>query len=76
MLLTVPVYFKLGSEFMPPLNEETVLYMPTTLPGISVTGARNLLLLQDRLLRAFPEVLSVFGKAAAPKHPPTRRPSR
>ncbi len=63
MLLSVPVYFKLGSEFMPPLNEETVLYMPTTLPGISVTAARNLLLLQDRLLRAFPEVLSVFGKA-------------
>jgi Cu(I)/Ag(I) efflux system membrane protein CusA/SilA len=62
MILTVPVYFKLGSEFMPPLNEGTVLYMPTTLPGISVTEARNLLVLQDRILKGFHEVLSVFGK--------------
>ena len=63
VLLTLPVYLKLGSEFMPPLNEGTVLYMPTTLPGISVTEARNLLLVQDRVLVSFPEVQSVFGKA-------------
>ncbi len=63
VLLTIPVYMKLGSEFMPPLNEGTVLYMPTTLPGISVTEARNLLLVQDRVLASFPEVQSVFGKA-------------
>ncbi len=62
MLLTVPVYFKLGSEFMPPLNEGTILYMPTTLPGISVTEAKRLLLLQDRILKTFQEVLTVFGK--------------
>jgi Cu(I)/Ag(I) efflux system membrane protein CusA/SilA len=63
MLLSVPVYFKLGKEFMPPLNEGTILYMPTTLPGISVTQARELLLLQDKILKSFPEVETVFGKA-------------
>jgi Cu(I)/Ag(I) efflux system membrane protein CusA/SilA len=63
VLTTIPVYFRLGSEFMPPLNEGTVLYMPTTLPGISVTEARHLLLVQDRILMTFPEVKSVFGKA-------------
>ena len=59
----VPTYFLLGHEFMPPLNEETVLYMPTTLPGISVTEATKLLTAQDRILASFPEVSSVFGKA-------------
>jgi len=61
--ISIPVYFKLGSEFMPPLNEGTILYMPTTLPGISVTETYRLLLTQDRLLAAFPEVQSVYGKA-------------
>ncbi len=61
--VSVPFYFKLGSEFMPPLNEGTILYMPTTLPGISVTQAKELLETQDRVLRAFPEVERVFGKA-------------
>jgi Cu(I)/Ag(I) efflux system membrane protein CusA/SilA len=60
---TVPVYFKLGSEFMPPLNEGVILYMPTTLPGISVTEAQRLMETQDRVLKTFPEVVSVFGKA-------------
>jgi Cu(I)/Ag(I) efflux system membrane protein CusA/SilA len=59
----VPAYLRLGSEFMPPLNEGTILYMPTTLPGISVTEAARLLKAQDRVLRSFPEVASVFGKA-------------
>jgi len=63
MLITVPVYFQLGSEFMPPLNEGTILYMPTTLPGISVTEAANLLQIQDKILMTFPEVERVFGKA-------------
>ncbi len=63
MAATVPVYFKLGEEFMPPLNEGTVLYMPTTLPGISVTQAQELLTREDRILKSFPEVVSVFGKA-------------
>ncbi len=63
VILSIPVYFKLGSEFMPPLNEGTVLYMPTTMPGLSVTEARNLLLMQDKILKTFPEVETVFGKA-------------
>jgi Cu(I)/Ag(I) efflux system membrane protein CusA/SilA len=60
---TVPVYFQLGSEFMPPLDEGTLLYMPTTVPGISVTEAQQLMQAMDQQLRAFPEVQSVFGKA-------------
>jgi len=63
VLTTVPVYLKLGSEFMPPLWEGSILYMPTTLPGISVTEAQNLLQKQDQILKSFPEVASVFGKA-------------
>lgn len=63
MILTVPVYFMLGREFMPPLNEGTILYMPTTMPGISVTEAQNLLQRQDKILKSFPEVERVFGKA-------------
>lgn len=63
LLITVPVYFQLGSEFMPPLNEGTILYMPTTLPGISVTEAANLLQIQDKILMSFPEVERTFGKA-------------
>ncbi|MEO6946164.1 MAG: efflux RND transporter permease subunit, partial [Nitrobacter sp.] len=54
---------QLGTEFMPNLNEGTLLYMPTTLPGISVTKAGELLQTQDRIIRSFPEVASVFGKA-------------
>jgi Cu(I)/Ag(I) efflux system membrane protein CusA/SilA len=63
MAITVPVYFQLGSEFMPPLNEGDILYMPTTLPGISVTEAANLLQIQDKIFMTFPEVERVFGKA-------------
>jgi Cu(I)/Ag(I) efflux system membrane protein CusA/SilA len=54
---------QLGTEFMPSLNEGTLLYMPTTLPGISVTKAAELLQMQDRIIRSFPEVSSVSGKA-------------
>jgi copper/silver efflux system protein len=63
VLATVPVYLKLGSEFMPPLNEGSLLYMPTTLPGMSVAEAQRILQTQDRILRTIPEVESVFGKA-------------
>ncbi len=63
VLATYPAYKRLGSEFMPPLNEGSILYMPTTLPGISVTAAQDLLQRQDRILRQFPEVERVFGKA-------------
>lgn len=54
---------QLGSEFMPNLDEGTLLYMPTTLPGISVTKAAELLQIQDRIIKSFPEVESVYGKA-------------
>ncbi|MBW0000983.1 MAG: efflux RND transporter permease subunit [Verrucomicrobia bacterium] len=60
---TVPVYFQLGREFMPPLNEETVLYMPTMLPGVSATQALQVLQRQDAVLASFPEVVRVYGKA-------------
>jgi len=60
---TVPVYEKLGSEFMPPLDEGTLLYMPSTLPGISLTEAQRLMQVQDRIIKAFPEVETVLGKA-------------
>ncbi|WP_299843645.1 CusA/CzcA family heavy metal efflux RND transporter [uncultured Jannaschia sp.] len=54
---------QLGSEFMPVLNEGTLMYMPTTLPGLSVTKAAQLMQMQDRIIKSFPEVQSVFGKA-------------
>ena len=54
---------QLGSEFMPELNEGTLMYMPTTLPGISITKAAELLATQDRIIKSFPEVASVYGKA-------------
>src|SRR5690606_14965106 len=54
---------RLGSEFMPTLDEGTLLYMPTSLPGMSVTRASELLQQQDRIIKSFPEVESVFGKA-------------
>jgi len=61
--VSIPIYFQMGSEFMPPLDEGSILYMPTTLPGLSVTEAQNVLQNMDRTLRLFPEVKSVFGKA-------------
>ena len=63
VIATIPIYRRLGHEFMPPLNEGSILYMPTTLPGISVAEATSLLQRQDQLLKSFPEVERVFGKA-------------
>jgi Cu(I)/Ag(I) efflux system membrane protein CusA/SilA len=63
VLLTLYPASRLGSEFMPTLNEGTLLYMPTTLPGLSITKAAELLQLQDRIIKTFPEVESVYGKA-------------
>jgi Cu(I)/Ag(I) efflux system membrane protein CusA/SilA len=60
---SMPLFGVLGREFMPPLNEGSALYMPTTFPGLSVGQASQLLTLQDRIIRSFPEVQSVFGKA-------------
>ncbi|HMK64952.1 MAG TPA: CusA/CzcA family heavy metal efflux RND transporter, partial [Thermodesulfobacteriota bacterium] len=63
ILITIPVYNKLGSEFMPPLEEGSILYMPTTMPGISITEAQKVLQVTDRIIRKFPEVDKVLGKA-------------
>ncbi|MEZ4750406.1 MAG: CusA/CzcA family heavy metal efflux RND transporter [Bdellovibrionota bacterium] len=62
LVLTVPAFLKLGSEFMPPLNEGSLLYMPTTMPGISIREAQELLQRQNKVLKSFPEVASVHGK--------------
>jgi Cu(I)/Ag(I) efflux system membrane protein CusA/SilA len=61
LVVTFPLIFKMGSQFMPPLFEGSTLYMPTALPGISITQASQLLQEQDRILRTFPEVETVFG---------------
>ncbi len=63
MASTVPVFLRLGSEFMPPLYEGTFLYMPITLPGASVQTAQQILAAQDKIIKGVPEVQSVFGKA-------------
>ena len=62
MLATIPAFLELGSEFMPPLNEGAILYMPTAPPGMSITEAATVLQSMDRKLRRFPEVERVFGK--------------
>ena len=62
MLITIIPFSKLGSEFMPPLYEGDILYMPTTLPGISITKAKEILQQTDKIIKSFPEVESVFGK--------------
>ena len=61
LALTIPLYFRLGSQFMPPLYEGSSLYMPSALPGISITQATALMQEQDRIIRSFPEVSTVFG---------------
>jgi copper/silver efflux system protein len=60
---TVPMFLRLGSEFMPPLDEGSLLVMPTTFPGISIEEARQALTAQHRIIKGFPEVESVHGKA-------------
>ena len=63
VLSTIPVFSRLGSEFMPPLEEGSILYMPSTMPGISITEAQKLLQVTDRVIKRFPEVDRVLGKA-------------
>ncbi len=69
VLVTIPVFQRLGSEFMPPLNEGTILHMPTALPGISPTEARHVLQVEGKALMQFPEVERVFGKIGRAKTP-------
>ena len=61
LAVTIPLYFRLGSQFMPALYEGSSLYMPSALPGISITQATSLMQEQDRIIRSFPEVATVFG---------------
>jgi Cu(I)/Ag(I) efflux system membrane protein CusA/SilA len=63
MAVTVPAFMKLGSEFMPPLYEGSLLYMPSGLPGMSIAKAAEVTQLEDKIIKQFPEVASVFGKA-------------
>ncbi|MFB3814201.1 MAG: efflux RND transporter permease subunit [Terriglobales bacterium] len=63
VIVTVPVFWKLGSEFMPPLDEGAIMYMPSTMPGISIGEAQRLLQVSDRIIKRFPEVDQVLGKA-------------
>ena len=62
LLAAISPIKRLGSEFMPPLNEGDILYMPTTMPGVSITKAKEILQQTDKILRSFPEVVRVFGK--------------
>jgi copper/silver efflux system protein len=61
LAVTIPLYFRLGSQFMPALYEGSALYMPNALPGISISQAVSLMQEQDRVIRSFPEVATVFG---------------
>jgi Cu(I)/Ag(I) efflux system membrane protein CusA/SilA len=61
LAVTIPLYFRLGSQFMPALYEGSALYMPNALPGISITQAVSLMQEQDRIIRSFPEIATVFG---------------
>jgi Cu(I)/Ag(I) efflux system membrane protein CusA/SilA len=69
LLATIYPYSKLGKEFMPPLNEGTILYMPTAVPGMAIGEATRILQIQDRMLAKVPEVERVFGKAGQSETP-------
>ena len=74
LVVTVPLAWRIGSQFMPPLYEGSSLYMPTALPGISITQASTLLQEQDRMIKSFPEVESVFGAAGRSNSPTDNAP--
>jgi copper/silver efflux system protein len=74
LAITIPLALRLGSQFMPPLYEGSSLYMPTSLPGIGITQATQLLQEQDRIIRRFPEVESVFGTAGRSDSPTDNAP--
>jgi len=69
VIATIPIYQRLGSEFMPPLDEGSLFYMPSTMPGISIGEAQNLLQVTDRIIKQFPEVDRVLGKAGRAETP-------
>ncbi len=69
LIFTIPAFVRLGSEFMPPLNEGSILYMPTSVPGMSITEAAKVLHTQDKIISQFPEVERVFGKIGRARTP-------
>ena len=69
LVATIPIYWRLGSEFMPPLEEGTLFYMPSTMPGISIGNAQKLLQVTDRMIKQFPEVDRVLGKVGRAETP-------
>ena len=69
LVATIPIYWRLGSEFMPPLDEGTLFYMPSTMPGISIGNAQKLLQGTDRMIKQFPEVDRVLGKVGRAETP-------
>ena len=74
LVVTLPLAWRIGSQFMPPLYEGSSLYMPTALPGISITQASTLLQEQDRIIKSFPEVESVFGAVGRSDSPTDNAP--
>ncbi|MGB9467157.1 MAG: CusA/CzcA family heavy metal efflux RND transporter [Candidatus Acidiferrum sp.] len=74
LAVTLPLAWRIGSQFMPPLYEGSSLYMPTALPGISITQASTLLQEQDRIIKSFPEVESVFGAVGRSDSPTDNAP--
>ena len=74
LVVTIPLAWRIGSQFMPPLYEGSALYMPTALPGISITQASALLQKQDRIIKSFPEVESVFGAVGRSDSPTDNAP--
>ena len=74
LVVTVPIAWRIGSQFMPPLYEGSSLYMPTALPGISITQASSLLQEQDRIIKSFPEVRTVFGAVGRSDSPTDNAP--
>jgi Cu(I)/Ag(I) efflux system membrane protein CusA/SilA len=74
LAVTIPLAWRIGSQFMPPLYEGSSLYMPTALPGISITQASSLLQEQDRIIKSFPEVESVFGAVGRSDSPTDNAP--
>ncbi|GBD37938.1 Cation efflux system protein CusA [bacterium HR37] len=69
LAVTVPVFFKIGSEFMPPLYEGVLMDMPVTTPGISITEAQKVIQVRDKIIKSFPEVQTVFGKVGRAETP-------
>jgi Cu(I)/Ag(I) efflux system membrane protein CusA/SilA len=69
LVVTIPFYFELGSEFMPPLNEGTLMDMPIAQPGISITEVSRILQIRDKIIKQFPEVETVFGKIGRAETP-------